>query len=62
MNQLRSLLRDTWWLWLLTLAATGVQVRWMSWFFLVNLPILLVVFVYFAMMRYDSQGNLRENW
>ncbi|TWT30223.1 hypothetical protein KOR34_47810 [Posidoniimonas corsicana] len=59
MNQLRSLIRDTWWLWAAALAATTLQIRYVSWFFLVNLPILLVVFVYFAFIRYDSEGRVR---
>lgn len=62
MIQMRCLMRDTWWLWLIAAAATALQVRYMSWFFLVNVPILLVVYVYFALLRYDSHGNSRASW
>ncbi|TWT85690.1 hypothetical protein Pla123a_04970 [Posidoniimonas polymericola] len=59
MNQIRSLTRDTWWLWAAVAVLTALQIHYISWFFLVNVPILLIVFVYFAFIRYDSNGNLR---
>lgn len=61
MNQLKSLFRDTWYLWLLVVAASVALVVFTSWFFLVNFPILLVVFIYMAHVRYDLDGNEREN-
>lgn len=61
MKQLKSLYRDTWFLWLTALAASVALVATTSYFFLVNFPILLVVFVYMAYVRYDLDGNVREN-
>lgn len=62
MIQLRCLMRDTWPLWLAAATATALQIYLMSWFFLVNLPILGVAYVYFALLRYDSEGNSRASW
>lgn len=52
-------MRDTWWLWLAVTLVTVLLVRMISWFFLVNAPILLIFYVYFAFNRYDSNGNTR---
>lgn len=57
MGPLIGLWRDTWWVWLML---TGVVVL-LAWlvtpFYVVCLPILPGVFVYFAYNRYDADGN-----
>lgn len=60
MKPLIALFHETWWLWAACLVACGLMVSFMSPFFLVLLPMLLVVFVYFAYNRYDWDGNSRE--
>lgn len=62
MIQLRCLMRDTWFLWLAIAVATGLQIAYMSWFFLVNVPLMLVVYIYFALQRYDADGNPRRDF
>lgn len=57
MKPLGALFRQTWWLWLGCVLACAAMVRYISLFFLVLLPMLLVVFVYFAYMRFDRNGQ-----
>lgn len=60
MKPLIALFSETWWLWTACVAVCGVMVSTISLFFLVLLPMLLVVFFYFAYNRYDRDGNSRE--
>jgi len=60
MKPLVSLFRETWWLWLSALIAVGCMIRYVSLFFLVLLPMLTVVYVYFSYMRFDSDGNPKD--
>ena len=56
-NRLGGLLRDTWWLWLGFLLLGVVFFFLVSRLFVVTIPILMVAFVYYAMMRYDDDGQ-----
>lgn len=57
MNRLRGLWRDTWWLWIaFSLLTLGISFAVGGWF-LILLPCLPVPFVYFALARYDEDGN-----
>ncbi|MEM6331459.1 MAG: hypothetical protein AAF790_14605 [Planctomycetota bacterium] len=60
MKPLTALFRQTWWLWLGCAVAVAAMVRYLDPFFLVLAPMLTVVFVYFAYMRFDSAGRPRE--
>ena len=57
MNQIRGLLRDTWWLWLLMYAGSFLMAIFVTPIYLFAIPILIGSMVYFAMMRYDKDGN-----
>lgn len=57
MNQLRGLLRDTWWLWLLMFAACIGMAIFLTWIYWLFMPALLGSMIYFAMMRYDRDGR-----
>ena len=57
MNRLKGLFRDTWWLWLLFFGTGTVLSIFANVFFVVTLPILFVAFIYYAMLRYDDEGN-----
>ena len=57
LNQLKGLWRDTWWLWLGFVAVTVAMSIVVGKFFLLILPCLPVVYVYFAMARYDEHGH-----
>ncbi|MEM9826263.1 MAG: hypothetical protein AAF958_06725 [Planctomycetota bacterium] len=57
MKPLFGLWCDTWWLWIAFLAVTLVMAAIVGSFFLLLLPCLPIVFVYFAYARYDADGN-----
>ncbi|SMP66009.1 hypothetical protein SAMN06265222_109170 [Neorhodopirellula lusitana] len=57
MEQLKGLWRDTWWLWCGFVAVVLAVSFLQSFFFLLTLPALPVSFCYFALIRYDDEGN-----
>ena len=60
MKRFVGLFRDTWYLWVgLILAGTLLSI-FVSLVFLVTFPISAFSFTYFALLRYDPQGNPRE--
>jgi hypothetical protein len=60
MNQLIAFWRDSWKLWTGFSAVVVVMAAIQHWFFLVILLFLVVEFSYFAIMRYDEDGNKRD--
>lgn len=60
MEQIKGLLRETWWLWLVFAVMIALMAVWVSAMFLFMYPILVVVCMYFAFVRYDEHGNPRE--
>ena len=57
MNQVRGLLRDTWWLWLLFVVAVILAMIFVTPFYGVCFPFLLGMMIYFALMRYNKHGQ-----
>lgn len=57
MTRFKFLLRDTWWLWLFFSILAFVMITYVNVVFLIMIPILATVFVYFAFVRYDDDGN-----
>jgi hypothetical protein len=57
MKRYRKLIKDTWWLWAIFTGIVVFMVGWVSPIFLVVVPMLIVVFFYFAFVRYDEDGN-----
>ena len=60
-KQLLGLWRDTWWLWCAFMILTLVFSLAVGPFFLLLLPCLPVPFVYFAINRYDEDGNEKHD-
>jgi len=58
MKRYRSLIQETWWLWLMFFVA-GCVMSWLSLVFLLTFPICIFVFFWFAFIRYDEDGNFR---
>jgi hypothetical protein len=56
MQRYRALLKETWWLWLILLVG-GTGMSYVSKIFLLTFPICLIVFFWFAYVRYDEDGN-----
>jgi hypothetical protein len=57
MKRFKHLLRDTWWLWLIFAAIAFVMIMYVNLVFLIMIPILVCVFVYFALVRYNDDGD-----
>lgn len=57
MLRLKSLFRDTWYVWIIFVGVTIGLAQLVGPFFYATLPLLAVVFVYFAIVRYDAQGR-----
>lgn len=57
MKRFQALWRDTWWLWT-GLVVVGLALGFLvEWIFFLTVPISFFAFVYFGLMRYDSEGN-----
>jgi hypothetical protein len=62
MGQIKGLLRETWYVWILFLAlAIGMGVL-SNIIFLGMIPGLVVVFFYFAFVRYDENGQVKKKY
>jgi uncharacterized membrane protein YhaH (DUF805 family) len=57
MKRYRAFLKETWWLWCIYVAITLVLVLFIHLIFLAVLPMMMVNFFYFALVRYDEDGN-----
>lgn len=57
MGPILGLWRDTWWVWLVFVAIVVLLTWLVTPYYIVFLPILPGVFVYFAYNRYDSDGK-----
>ncbi|MEM7454778.1 MAG: hypothetical protein AAF456_10560 [Planctomycetota bacterium] len=60
MKRFKGLLRDTWWLWIGMFVLGIVTGRLISPAFYSAIPISIFSFFYFALMRYDENGNHKE--
>jgi hypothetical protein len=57
MKRFSAILKETWRLWLVFVVATLLASIFLTPIMLCILPMLLVVFFYFALVRYDEDGN-----
>ncbi|MEQ1827931.1 MAG: hypothetical protein ABL921_18370 [Pirellula sp.] len=57
MKRYKAFLKHTWWLWTIYVTATLVLIAFVSPIFWAMLPMMIVNFVYFALVRYDDDGN-----
>ena len=61
MNQIKALLGSTWWMWpplFMTLFALTV---WVESALIITFPLCIGIFLYFAFVRFDEDGNRRES-
>ena len=57
MKRFSRVIHDTWWVWLILIGGgiiAGLTVRWI---FFSAIPISAFAFFYFALIRYDAEGN-----
>jgi hypothetical protein len=57
MKRFRAFWKDTGWLWTVFLAILLGLILLVSKVFLAAVPMLVVIFLYFALVRYDDEGN-----
>jgi uncharacterized membrane protein len=57
MKRFYALFKQTWWLWTIYLTLNIGLNFFVSPVFLAVLPMIVVVFIYFALVRYDDEGN-----
>jgi len=57
MKRYKAFLKETWWLWCIYLVATLCLVLFVHLIFLAIVPMMVVNFFYFALVRYDDDGN-----
>ena len=61
MKGIRKFVGQTWWIFALAMGASVAMAYYSGiWLYYVLPPILTVVAIYMASVRYDSDGNLRE--
>ncbi|MCY2980683.1 MAG: hypothetical protein NTU79_18625 [Planctomycetota bacterium] len=57
MKRFYALFKQTWWLWTIYLIVNIGLIFFVSPVFWAVLPMIVVVFIYFALVRYDDEGN-----
>ncbi len=60
MKRYTSLLRNTWWMWLLILTAVVVLGILENPLIFLFTPVCAGVFIYFALLRYDEDGKPKD--
>jgi cation transporter-like permease len=59
MKRFQSILKETWWVWLTLVVGGTIAGIVVSPIFLSAIPISAFSFIYFALVRYDEDGNPR---
>ena len=57
MKRFYALFKQTWWLWTIYLILNIGLIIFVSPVFWAVLPMIVVIFIYFAWVRYDDEGN-----
>ncbi|MEI7459918.1 MAG: hypothetical protein WCK15_10960 [Pirellula sp.] len=57
MKRFYALFKQTWWLWTIYLILNIGLIFFVSPVFWAVLPMIVVIFIYFALVRYDDEGN-----
>jgi uncharacterized membrane protein len=52
-----AFLKQTWWIWSIYLTVSILLITFLSPVFIAVIPMIIVVFFYFALIRYDDDGN-----
>ncbi len=58
MARFKSLLQETWWLWI-AMAVFGSLMSFLHSVFLLTFPVCIFVFLWFSFIRYDEEGQFR---
>ena len=60
MKRFKSIMRDTWWVWLILVGGGTIAGMLVSRIFFSAIPISIFAFFYFALIRYDADGNAKS--
>lgn len=60
MKRFKSIIKDTWWVWVILLGGGVIAGTLVSPIFYSAIPISVVTLIYFAIVRYDENGKLRS--
>ena len=61
MKRIIGLLKETWWLWLLLFGGCGYLAAYVEPFMVVTFPMMILILLYFAFVRFDEDGNSRPS-
>lgn len=57
MKRYKSFLKQTWYIWLTFIVVTTLLIMYVSPVFFAVIPMMLVIFIYFALVRYNDDGD-----
>jgi len=57
MKRFKAFWKDTGWLWTVFFVVILGLISLVSFVFLFAIPLLIVIFIYFSLVRYDEDGN-----
>ena len=57
MKRYKAFLKETWWLWTIFSVVLLGLILFIHPIFIAVVPMIVVIFFYFALVRYDDEGN-----
>ena len=57
MKRYKAFLKETWWLWTIFAVVLSGLILFVHPIFVAVIPMIVVIFFYFALVRYDEYGN-----
>ena len=57
MKRYKAFLKETWWLWTIFTVVLSGLILFVHPIFFAVIPMIVVIFFYFALVRYDEDGN-----
>lgn len=57
MKRYKKFLKQTWYIWLTFIIVTTLLIMYVSPIFVAVIPMMLVIFIYFALVRYNDDGD-----
>ena len=57
MKRYKAFVKETWWLWTIFAVVLSGLILFVHPIFVAVIPMIVVIFFYFALVRYDEDGN-----
>lgn len=61
LEKVKQFYRETWWLWTLYAIGIVISILYVHWIFIMAVPMILIISVYFAVVRGPSQTSEAES-